>query len=255
VPRAVLRGCRTSEERAAGLGDLRPRHPVTRVGRIGVAAVAVVGGGGVARHVVPRHQAAPGGHRQQVRMLEAHAGIDDGDHDVWAARRHCPGRLDVQGRLDLTRRRTQVPLPDSRTVACDARCVERIARGGEEPATLVGYGVLDVALLREALRQLGRRDTGGKHHLRPIRHGHSGAHRQSQPQAQRRGADCRHGGGGEAALAEQRRVHPEPHDHARDLGVVDRGGALPPHQSWALHEKRGQERCRRKPSVSLHARR
>ena len=134
-------------------------------------------------------------------MLVAHARVDDRDDDVRAAGRDRPGRLDVQRRLDLARGRAQVPLARLRAVAGHAGGVERVVRGADDPAALVGHGVLDVALVGEALGQLGRRDAAREHHLCEVRHGRPRAQGQPQPRAERRGAGRRRGRRRSRALA------------------------------------------------------
>ena len=93
VPCQELLAHRAAGEQC-GLG-VRGRYPVARVGGIRIAAVTVVGGQEVALRVGADHvvagQQAVGGGVAQVRMVEAHAGIELGDHDAVAAGGQVPG--------------------------------------------------------------------------------------------------------------------------------------------------------------------
>ena len=91
---------------------VRRRHPVARVGGVRVAPVTVVGGEEIALRIRADHvvagQQAVGGGTAQVRMVEAHPGIELGDHDAVAAGGQVPG---FHG-IDRRRLRVlQVPLP------------------------------------------------------------------------------------------------------------------------------------------------
>ncbi|MEO8137235.1 MAG: hypothetical protein ABI831_25045, partial [Betaproteobacteria bacterium] len=111
VPRARLRQVGAFEKRSGLIVDLGLRDPVARVRWVSVAAIAVVGDGHVADHVVARQQIAAGGDPLQVRMVEAHTRIEYGHDDAGVSRREIPSGLDVRRRLHLPCRRTQIPLP------------------------------------------------------------------------------------------------------------------------------------------------
>ena len=237
VPRARLRGVRATEELTAWLCDLRLCHPVAGVGGVAVAAVAVVGHGHVTDHVVSRQQAASHGHLEQVRVLVAHAAVQDRDHDLRAAGGQSPGRLDVQRRPDFARRRAQVPLARRRAVAGYALRVEGIVGAADDVAALVGHGVFDVALPSQASRELSRRQSGCEHHLHAVGDGCPGAQRQSQPGAESPCPGPRRFGRRAAAGTRRGRARPELHDHARH---VDVGGGRE-----TLREEDRRERGRR----------
>jgi hypothetical protein len=105
VPAAV--GRTTSEEGTPGVGVLGGGDPVAGVARVGVAAVAVVGGVAVVDQVLPGQHAAG-----QVGVVGQHAGVEHGDHQRRTARHAVPGALRVGGRQQQGIGRTQVPLTD-----------------------------------------------------------------------------------------------------------------------------------------------
>src|SRR5438067_233949 len=151
MPRTVLR--RAPGKRAGGPG-LGGGDPVAGIGRIGVAAIAIVGLQGVADHVVAGQQLTPGCHGKQVRVLEAHAGVEVGDHHVGVPKRDAPGGLDIDRRGNRAARRSQVPLPYGRAAAGYAVGVERVIRRGLDVPTLVRHGVFDVAFPRPSRRPI-----------------------------------------------------------------------------------------------------
>ena len=167
MPRTVLR--RAPGKRAGGLG-LGGGDPVAGIGRIGVAAIAIVGLQGVADHVVAGQQLTPGCHGKQVRVVEAHAGVEVGDHHVGVPKRDAPGGLDIDRRGNRAARRSQVPLPYGRAAAGYA-----VGR----------HGVFDVAFPRQPLRQLGRRHAVGEKHLRALGERLAVGHRHAQPVTER----------------------------------------------------------------------
>ena len=138
---ALVEGTRA----VVGLGG---GDPVTRVGRIGIAAIAVIGDGDIADHVIARQQIAAGRNGQQVRVVETHTGIEHRHHDSCTAGREAPRRLDVDRRLHRTRGCPQVPLPHSRAVASHPVRIQRIVRGHEMMPALVRHGIFDIGFER-----------------------------------------------------------------------------------------------------------
>ena len=110
VPGAALGPVRAIFERPARLRDFRLGHPVARVGRVGIAAVAIVGGVDVADHVVSRQQVAAVGNAQEIRVVEANTGVEHRDDNTRAADRVVPRRFGVDRRAQFRRGRAQIPL-------------------------------------------------------------------------------------------------------------------------------------------------
>ena len=243
VPRAVFRGCRRRRKRELPGCEIsapaspsrqgrkhRRRGPRRRWPRL--------------RHSPCRTPAAGGPRRLPPAGpdLRARAGVDDGDHDLRAAGRRCPGLLDVQRRQDLTRRRPQVPLPESRTIALHAGCVERGSRGAvtiRRRSSATAYSTSLSFARRSASAAdvtpaanttCDRSDTATPALI-------GSASRNPSATARADGTAV----AATPASSEQRRVHPELHDHARHHGVIARGGALRPRRRRALPEKRDQE--------------
>ncbi len=194
VPRTVVGFGRALVERTAHHRDFGIRHPVARVRGVGIAAIAVVGDVDVADHVVTGKQIAAGADRQQVRMIEANAGIEHRDDDARIAGRDVPRGLDIQRRLHDTVRCAQVPLAHGGTISCHAVAVQRIVRRHQALPALVRDCVLDVRIAREPLRELGRADAFADHDLRVIGKRGPVGHRDTEPFAENvRAAERRNG--------------------------------------------------------------
>ncbi len=215
VPGAVLGRICALIEWAADLRQLCLRHPVSRIGRIGVPTVAIVRDDGIADHVVARKEIAAVIHGQQIGVIEAHTCVDDRHDNVRRAGGHVPRGLDVDRRRDDVRRRAQVPLPDRRTVPWNTVGVQRIVRRGNDTPATVGHRVFHVALLREAPGQLLRRQPGGQDDLRVIGERRAADEGEPHPQAQRTRAGRRFLAGRQRRLAEQWRARLEFDDDPR----------------------------------------
>ena len=166
--------------------DVGSGHAVARVGRIGVAAIRVVGRAGVADEVIAAQQLA-----RQVRVVEAHAGVEHRDDDARFAGCDRPRRFGVDGRHDARRvgddgagRGAQIPLADGRrgrlTVA-----IKRVIRRRQRAHAAVNDGVLDVGLRRQPRRQLSRTEPRGVDELAALTKGATVAQPQTEPRRQR----------------------------------------------------------------------
>ena len=167
VPRAVARARVAVLERPAGLRQFGSGHGIARVGRIGVAAVAVVRRRHVAHHVVARQQIAAGADAQQIVVIEAHARIEHRDDDAWAALGDAPRGRCIDGGRNGRVRRLQVPLAGRRAGRRHRRGqVQRVVRNhAGRAAPLVDHGIFDIALLTQPGRQRLRTHTVREHHL------------------------------------------------------------------------------------------
>ncbi len=121
------------------------RLPVAWVRRVGVARVAVVGGGDVVDHVVAREKAAG-----EIRMLLQRARIEHGHHDRRRAGGDVPRPRKV-GTARLDRRLLVVPLAVGGGVD-----VEGIVRRKLRVAPQVGIGISDIGILFHEGRDLRR---------------------------------------------------------------------------------------------------
>ena len=226
VPRARTDGVRAVGRVAVdvGLG-----HPVAGVRGVGVAAVAVVGDRRVVDHVVSGQQVAAVRDALEVRMLEAHAGIEHRDDDRRVAGGDAPRRLDVDRRDDRAARRAQVPLASHRPAAPvhhrRALQVVRIVGRGRAMAPLVGHRVFDIALPCQRSRQRGRADAAGQHDLAALAEAGAAAQREADALAERLGAFGVARIRRQGVLAQQRRVGLELDDDpcavGRDCGGLD----------------------------------
>jgi hypothetical protein len=140
-------------------------NPVSRIRRVGVAIVAIVGRLLVADHVVAWKQ--PAG---ELRMVGPHAGVDVGDDNAGGAGGHIPGGRRVDAGHYFPRRRAQIPLADDRSAAvADNRRtlrIQRIVGNGMTPHPPVDLRVFDIALLSQPRRQIRAADCGGRDDLR-----------------------------------------------------------------------------------------
>ena len=213
LPGARIQHCASIKktEVIVGLGS---RDPVAGVGRIGIAAIAVVSHADIADHVVTRQQLAPFRRGEKVGMLETHTGIEVGDDHIRVSERDVPRGFDIDRRRHGAARRPQVPLTDGGAGSGDAVGVQRVIGRREEASALVGHCVFDIGLARQALCQLDRRDAAGEDHLCALGDGRAVVHRHTQPTAERLGVTELLRGTRER-LGQQGRVGSELDDHAR----------------------------------------
>src|SRR5690606_15673640 len=100
--RAVPRAATRLAVFEPGQGEIGLVDPITWVGRVGIASIAVVGAD-EARARLPRdkiearQQLAAFARVQQIRMIEAHTCVEHGYDCAAAALRNVPGRIGSQG--------------------------------------------------------------------------------------------------------------------------------------------------------------
>jgi hypothetical protein len=131
------RTCRDVEGRLRQLGR---RHEVAGVAGIGIAAVAVIRERHVENEIETVEELTGLRHPQQIRMLEAHAGIDDRNDGQVAADRYVPRLVRARGR---NLGALEVPLIREQRIV--GHCVR--------PAMSIGNRVLDVRICRQAFEQ------------------------------------------------------------------------------------------------------
>ena len=139
---------------AAGAGGLAGAAlvgigPVTRVAGVGVAAIAVVGGGPVLHKVVARAQLTG-----QIRVIQAHAGVEHRHRDRRQAGRDVPGGHRVDGRDRRGIGCAQVPLAHGGRDVQLAGAEVRVVGQGQQAPALIWHGPLDIGLRRQTRRQL-----------------------------------------------------------------------------------------------------
>ena len=146
--------------------DVGGGDAIARVGRVGIAAIAIVRVAGVGDEVIPRQQLA-----DEVGVLGPNAGIEHRDDDAALAGGDGPGGLGVDGRDDAggiddaaAVGRPQVPLPHCRCTAL-ATGVERVVRRSQRTHAPVDHGIFHVGLSREPGRQVHRTHALGMNQL------------------------------------------------------------------------------------------
>ena len=223
VPRAAADVARdaTAHHADIGRGDA-----IARVGRVGVAAAAVVRRAGIGDEVVARQQLAC-----QVGVVGPHPRVEHRHDHTALARRDRPRRFDVDGRqhtrcIDdpVAVRRPQVPLADGRCGGL-AGAVQRVVRRRLDAHALIDHRVFHIGLRGEPGRQVLRAHAGGVDELRARPHHAAVAQRQAEPGRQGLGllravgfAACAQRSTRREG-AHQARVGLELDDHAR-LGVA-----------------------------------
>ncbi len=135
---AAGRGARRDVERR--LLAFGSRHEIAGIAGVGIAGVAVIREGRVGHEIEAVQQLACLRQPQQIRMLEAHTGVDDGHDCRIAADSDVPRLLGV--------RRSQLRGPEIPLIR-----EQRVDRQSVRPAVLISDRVFDVGIGRHALEQ------------------------------------------------------------------------------------------------------
>src|SRR5437879_8815698 len=90
--------------------QVRLGDPVARIRGVRILCVAVVGDKSIGDKSVARQQTAARSRPLQIGMLEAHSGVEIGDHYPGAARSRIPGSDSIDGTRRGGRALLQIPL-------------------------------------------------------------------------------------------------------------------------------------------------